>query len=333
MRYKSFVVREVETGVFLGAVEELNTADLPAGDILINVTHSSLNFKDALSFSGNKGVTRLYPHTPGIDAVGVIAESNSAKFVVGQHVMVIGYDLGMNTSGGFGECIRVPANWVLTLPDGLSHINAMAFGTAGFTAALCVDKLLRVGLSPADGPVLVSGATGGVGSVAIRLLVKLGFEVHALSSKPDAEQYLNSIGAKLCIALDDFKLTHSKLLSKPFYAGAIDVAGGETLAAMLKVLKYQGSIACCGLVDNVTLNTTVLPFILRGVNLLGVDSVELPLEIKQDVWNKIAGEWSLPNLEVDFKLIDKSQLAQSLSLMLTGGNKGRFILQHLLVSP
>lgn len=328
MQYEAFVVREIGVGVFESSIETLDTKDLPAGDVLIKVSHSSINYKDALSFSGNKGVTRHFPHTPGIDAVGEVVSCSNGNFTVGQAVMVIGYDLGMNTPGGFGEYIQVPSGWVLTRPSELSPIDAMAWGTAGLTAALCIEKLIKLGLPLNSGPVLVSGGTGGVGSIAIRLLTKMGYDVHALTSKQHAAEYLRALGATDVMLLEEFKTNNQRPLSKPVYAGGIDVAGGETLATMLKVMNYQASIACCGLVDDVSLNVTVLPFILRGINLLGVDSVELPLDVKQEIWGKIANQWSLPSLSDEFTLIKKTQLKDALNSLIDKTNKGRFILQH-----
>ncbi len=311
-------------------VKALSTEALPQSGMLIKVEYSSLNYKDALSFSGNKGVTRNFPHTPGIDAVGEIIESDSADFSPGQKVLVVGYDLGMNTAGGFGEYINAPKEWVMPLPVGLTPKQSMAWGTAGFTAALCVEKLINNGLVPDSGPILVSGASGGVGSIAISLLVKLGFNVHALTGKPDQQAFFDGLGVSEIVSLDDFIASPDKPLLKSLYAGAVDVAGGKVLSTMLKVLQYGGSIACCGLVDSMKLETTVLPFILRGNHLLGVDSVELPLNKKCQVWQKIAQQWSLPQLENACQIIGKDELVEALSLVLQGKAQGRYILDHNL---
>ena len=328
MDYRAFVVNENESGSFEAELKTLHSSNLPAGDILIRVGYSSLNYKDALSFSGNKGVTRKFPHTPGIDAAGQVLSSNDVSFKVGEDVLVVGYDLGMNTPGGFGEIISVPKEWVIRLPKNLSLSESMAWGTAGFTAALCVKKLLQNGLTKEQGPVLVSGASGGVGSVATMLLNKLGFEVHALTSKVEHATFFDSIGSSKVVALADFMAQPARPMLKPVYSSAIDVAGGEVLATMVKCIKYGGSVACCGLVDSISLNTTVLPFILRGINLLGVDSVELPLSEKQAMWNTLADEWSLPELEGNCQVIGPELLDQSLRLILAGQAKGRFILKH-----
>jgi len=332
MDYSAFVVSEDESGSYLAEIKTLNTQQLPPGDVLIKVNCSSLNFKDALSFSGNKGVTRQYPHTPGIDAAGEVASCATGDFKIGQKVVVVGYDLGMNTSGGFGEYISVPAKWVMPMPVNMSAPLSMAWGTAGFTAALCVDKLLMARAKKEQGPVLVSGASGGVGSIAILLLVKLGFEVHALTSKTSDKEYFDSLGATEIVSRAEFLEASSRPMLKPVYGAAIDVAGGEVLSTMLKMIKPGGSIACCGLVASIELHTTVLPFILRGINLLGVDSVELPLNVKQNMWLKMAEEWSLPELLGQCQLITKLQLADTLQSMLNGNIKGRYVLDHKLAN-
>jgi len=330
MKYSALQVTESPEGLFSSQVCELDTDNLPEGDVLIQVSYSSLNYKDALSFSGNKGVSRNFPHTPGIDAVGQVVSSASDTFKEGQSVLVVGYDLGMGTKGGFGEYIRVPARWVMPLPVNLSEKQSMAWGTAGFTAALCIEKLLNSGVKAESGPILVSGATGGVGSVAVQLLKKLGFTVHALTTKNTASGFLKGIGADEVTLLSDFDTANKRPMLKPHYAGAIDVAGGDLLATILKVINYGGAVACCGLVESTALNTTVLPFILRGVDLLGVDSVELPLNKKQQVWELIAADWSLESLEEHCQEISKTELADKLDLILKGQAKGRFILDHSL---
>jgi len=328
MKYSAYVVEEVGALKFEGSIKELDTNDLPAGEVLIKVEYSSLNYKDALSASGNKGVTRNFPHTPGIDAAGIITESSSDKYKVGQEVIVIGYDLGMNTSGAFGGYIRVPAAWVIPRTNNITSKTSMAWGTAGFTSALCIEKLILSGIKANDGPVVVTGGTGGVGSVAIKLLSKLGFEVHAVTSKPEATEFLERLGASTVIMLSDFIDDSSKPMLKPLYSAGIDVAGGTVLTSMLKKINYQGVVACCGLVDSIALQTTVLPFILRGITLAGVDSVELPLEKKISVWDKISTDWSLDDIEGNAIEISLAQLQDSLDLILNGHAKGRFILKH-----
>ena len=327
MKYSALVVDENASGGYSSEIKEFDLSNLPAGDILIKVSYSSVNYKDALSFSGNKGVTQKFPHTPGIDASGEVVESNHSEFPVGTKVIVTGYDLGMNTFGGFGEYIRVPSDWVIKLPGSLSEKEAMAWGTAGLTAALCVDKLINNQVSKTK-PILVSGATGGVGSIAISLLSKLGYQVHALTSKVDRLEYLKALGAQDVVLREDFIDDSKRPLLKPKYSGAVDVAGGAVLASILKVIDYQGVVACCGLVASPSLNTTVLPFILRDISLLGVDSVELPLARKKEVWVKIATEWQLKDLLSSCTEISKSELSETMTQMLKGNISGRFILKH-----
>jgi len=326
MKYKALRVKE-ENGGFLASIDDLEVAELPESHVRVRVEFSSLNFKDALSFSGNKGVTRSYPHTPGIDAAGVVEASNDANFKVGDKVIVTGYDLGMNTNGGFGELITVPANWVVARPEAMSARAAMSWGTAGLTAALCVEKLLPY--INAGAKVAVTGSSGGVGSIAIQLLAKLGFKPIAVTRSASKMGELKAIGAHECILLDDLKAPVEKRpLGKPSFDAAIDTIGGETLDALLKQTGYQGSVACCGLVESPALNTTVLPFILRGVNLLGVDSVELPIETKQSLWNKLAVDWTLENLEEHTHEITLNDLSDRLSRILSGDSSGHYVLRH-----
>ncbi len=328
MKYNAFVVRKSSEGTFEGEVESLDTQDLPEGEVLIKVQYSSLNFKDALSFNGNAGVTKQFPHTPGIDAVGEVVESSAPAFKVGDDALVIGYDLGMNTPGGFGEYIRIPKEWAIALPSNLSAQASMEWGTAGFTAALCIEKLLAHGLKKEQGPVLVSGSSGGVGSTAILLLKKLGFEVHALTSKPNENNFFEELGVDKVVPLNEFLSQSKRPVLKAIYSGAIDVAGGDVLATMLKCIHYGGAVSCCGLAASTDLNTSVLPFILRGISLLGIDSVELPLSQKKEMWDKIANEWSLSNINSLCQEITKGELSESLQLILNAKVKGRFILTH-----
>ncbi len=306
---------------FSCSIAQRNTEDLPRHELVIEVHYSSLNFKDALSSAGNKGVTREFPHQPGIDAAGIVVQSSSAQFKVGDEVIVTGYDLGMNTAGGLGQYISVPSTWAIQKPQGISLRESMLFGTAGLTAQLCVQKLLRMGLTPDSGNVLVTGATGGVGSIATALLKQLGFSVIASSGKIDQTEYLQSIGAEQVINRNTFLETNKKPMLKELYAGAVDVAGGNTLSNVLKQIKAGGSVAICGLVESHNFDATVMPFILRGINLLGVDSVEIPLSEKQMVWNCLA---KLKNYDVFETINDEISLEQApeqLAAMLAGKGK------------
>lgn len=323
--YKAWRVTE-QDGQYTGAEETCRIADLPEGEVLIKVSHSSLNYKDALSASGNKGVTRNFPHTPGIDAAGEVVESGGTP-AVGSKVIVTGYDLGMNTAGGFGEYIRVPAGWCVDMPAGWDAATAMVYGTAGLTAGLCVEKLLQMGAAPAQGKVAVSGASGAVGSVAVEILAKLGFEVVAISGKSGHADALKALGASEVVGRDALEPGKKPML-KPVFANAVDTVGGAPLAELLKQIMPGGSVAACGLVAGPQLETTVLPFILRGVNLLGVDSVEIPLEAKKSVWQKLSGDWACAKAEKAARTIGRSDLDAALKAFLKGESAGKIVLDH-----
>ncbi|WP_166259927.1 YhdH/YhfP family quinone oxidoreductase [Marinobacter salicampi] len=325
--YQAWRVHE-QDGKFIGMVETCNTADLPANDVLVKVSHSSLNYKDALSASGNKGVTRNFPHTPGIDAAGEVVEGAGA-LSAGQQVIVTGYDLGMNTPGGFGEYIRVPADWCIAMPEVWNPHKAMVYGTAGLTAGLGVSKLLRMKVKPEHGKVVVTGASGSVGTVAVELLARLGFEVIAVSGKPDQAGELKTLGASEVVGRD-FLAEEKKPMLKPEFAGAVDTVGGAVLSELLKRIKPGGSVSCCGLVAGVEVQTSVLPFILRGVNLLGVDSVEIPPEEKQSVWDKLSGAWACGHTESSARTIGKEELDSALKAFLDGNSHGKIVLDHSL---
>ena len=314
-------------GTFAQQVVERDVADLPAGELLIRVQYSSLNFKDALSASGQRGVSRHYPHTPGIDAAGVVEHSSAAEFAEGDEVIVTGYDLGMNTAGGFGQYIRIPAGWAIKRPQGLSLREAMILGTAGLTAALCIDKLERSGLEPDDGPVLVTGATGGVGSISVMLLSALGYNVAAATGKEQQADLLTRLGAKQIVPRLELQSGTDRPLLREQWAGAVDTVGGDILFNVLKATQYGGSVACCGLTAGVDFQASVLPFILRGVNLLGVDSVELPLVVKASMWDKLSLQWKLPNLDDLVTEVSLTQLPAAIAQILRGEQVGRVLVR------
>ena len=324
--FKAFQVSEISEKKFESEIIERDINDLPAGDVLIKVCYSSINYKDALSATGNKGVTRQYPHTPGIDAAGVVIASTSEHFQEGEEVIVSGYDLGMNTAGGFGQFIRVPVGWVVSCPKELGMRSSMILGTAGFTAALCVEKLIANGLSPDEGNVLVTGASGGVGAIAVMLLNKLGFEVVASTGKITAHDLLKELGAREIIDRSELTELNPRPVLKERWAGAVDVVGGDTLLNVIKALNYGASVTACGLVQSTEFQASVLPFILRGVNLLGVDSVELPLDKKKKIWGKLANDWDLSNLESICTEIKFDQLSENITNVLLGKATGRYLL-------
>jgi len=322
--FRAMVVSETAEKTFLREIRERALGDLPAGELIIAVKYSSLNYKDALSATGNKGVTRKYPHTPGIDAAGVVADSTTKLFAVGDQVTVTGFDLGMNTSGGFAQYISVPALWATKLPQGLSLKDSMSHGTAGLTAALCIIRLMASGLTKDSGEVLVTGATGGVGSVAVGILAKLGFHVVAATGKASEHDFLTKVGAKTIISRDEANDTSGRPLQKPRWAGVVDTVGGNILATALKTTKYGGLVAACGNVMSADLNVNVFPFILRGVTLLGVDSVEIPMRARQMAWQKLAGEWSIDvgSLVTEVSL---AELNPKIDEILKGGIRGRVL--------
>jgi putative YhdH/YhfP family quinone oxidoreductase len=326
-QFKALVVSENAEKQYVRTITQRNIEDLPAGEVLIKVHYSTLNYKDALSSIGNKGVTRNYPHTPGIDASGVVVESTDANFSVGQEVLVTSYDLGMNTSGALAEYIRVPAKWVIALPAGLSLAEAMILGTAGFTAGLCIDALLKYGVSPEKGKVIVTGSTGGVGILSVAILAKLGFEVVAVTGKPEAAELLQRLGATEIVSRESLNDTSGRPMLKSIYAGAVDTVGGNILATILKSLHYGGAVAACGLVASPDLPTSVFPFILRGNALLGIDSAECPMNKRLEIWQYLASDWKLDNLNLISHEIGLEEVPAKLDLMLQGKALGKTLVK------
>ena len=320
IKYKAFVTVETDQG-FTNSIDNLSISNLKENDLLVKVSYSSLNYKDALSASGNKGVTREYPHTPGIDAVGEVVKSNTSDFKIGDKIIVTGYDLGMNTYGGFGQYISIPANWAVMLPKELSENEAMSIGTAGLTAGLCIRKLLMNDLDPESGDVLVTGASGGVGSVAVMLLSKLGFNVIALTGKKDQINYLESLGASSVIMRSEME-EQGRPLQKGVYQGGVDTVGGNILSNFISQTSQRGAITCCGNVASDKLQTSVFPFILRGVTLIGIDSAESLLEVKKEIWNKFSKDWKI-DLEKITKEVQLESLSDEVTKILEGKQVGR----------
>ena len=327
MNFKAFVTEETDEG-FVSKVVERSLEDLPEGDVLIKVLFSSLNYKDALSASGNKGVSRNYPHSPGIDAAGIVEESNSDEFSIGDEVIVTGYDLGMNTSGGFSEYIRVPKEWIIKKPDNLELEESMAYGTAGLTAGLCVRKILISGIKPDDGEVFVTGATGGVGIVAVMLLAKLGFDVVAITGKDNETDLLKSLGAKEVINRSEFEGEMKSPLAKPRWAGGVDAVGSDILSNLISATHQRAAIACCGMVGGVNLNTSIFPFILRGLSLLGIDSAETLIDVKKEIWNNFASDWKLEKINDQIKDVRLEELSSEIKKILKGQQVGRVRLKN-----
>lgn len=323
MTYQALVVSEKEEK-YIQEVKTQNISDLPKNELLIRVHYSSLNYKDALSAIGNKGVTKKYPHTPGIDASGIVVESENEQIRVGEKVVVTGYDLGMNTPGGFGQYIRVPAEWVVKLPENLSLKEAMIIGTAGFTAGISITRLSEL-VKPDDGKIIVSGATGGVGSVALSILSKLGYETVAVSGKEAEYSFLKNLGAKEIISRNDFLSLEKKPILSSKYAGGVDTVGGTILENIVKTLKPLGAVTTCGSVSSTELNMSVFPFILRGISLIGVSSQNYPMQLRVQLWNKLATDWKPKNLLDIYHEISLNELPNAIGLILKGKLKGRTI--------
>ena len=320
--FRAMVVEEQADGRYTRTIRERTVDDLPPGDVLIRVLWSSLNYKDALSATGNKGVTRKYPHTPGIDAAGIVEDSRSSRFRSGDKVLVTSYDLGMNTSGGFGQYIRVPADWVVPLPAGLELRESMVLGTAGLTAAMSVTAL-RAGIGPERGVILVTGASGGVGSMAVAILARLGYEVCAASSKDAA--YLLGLGAKTVVGRADVDDAGGRPLLTTRWAGVIDTVGGGILATAIKSTAHRGIVTCCGNVASPDLQLTIFPFILRGVTLVGIDSQNLPMEERVMIWQRLADEWKPAQLGSMGREVSLAGLEEEIARILKGGQQGRIV--------
>ena len=325
-RFKAMVVEETEDGRFLRSIKDTSIDDLPAGDVLIQVRYSSLNYKDALSATGHKGITRRYPHTPGIDAAGIVEHSQDKAFRSGDEVIVTGYDLGMNTAGGFGRFIRVPAAWVMPRPAGLSLRECMIYGTAGFTAGLSVHRLQQHGVAPDQGDILVTGASGGVGGIAVALLAKIGYRVTSATGKNDAQPYLRNLGAAAVLSREEVIDTGGKALSPPRWAGAVDTVGGDMLVSAIKATRYGGAVTCCGMVASTDLSTSIYPFILRGIGLLGIASAECPMDARLQIWNRLSNEWKLDKLEALVSERGLDELDREIDRILQGQIKGRIVI-------
>ena len=325
--FKAMVVREEKDGRFSRKIEERSISSLPPGDVLVKVRYSSLNYKDVLSAIGNRGVTKDYPHTPGIDAAGIVEESSNPEFTPGDPVIVTSYDLGMNTPGGYGQYIRVPAGWVVRLPRNLTLRESMIYGTAGFTAALSVHRLVEQGIKPDQGTILVSGATGGVGSIAVSILVKRGHQVTAVNGVVDETAYLLALGAREIISIEEATDTSGRPLLKARWAGAVDTVGGIMLSTTIRSLQYGGAVTCCGNVGSHDLPLNVYPFIIRGVVLIGIDSQNCPMPMRQAVWERLAGEWKLDHLDQITTETSLEGLGERISMVLEKKHRGRTIVR------
>ena len=325
--FQAFVVNKTDEG-FSAGLRQLTQADLPPGEVLIKVAYSSVNYKDGLASIPNGGVVRNYPLVPGIDMSGVVAESSDPRFKPGDEVIVTSYDLGVSHSGGFSEYARVKAAWVVPLPQGLTLKEAMALGTAGFTVALAIHQLEKMGLKPQNGPVLVTGATGGAGSIAISILKTLGYTVAASTGKESEHAYLKELGADTILSRQETSAESNRPLEKELWAGSVDSVGGSTLAYLLRTTKYGGSVASFGNTGGANFSTTVFPFILRGVNLLGIESAYCPMELRRQLWEHLASDYKPKHLlDTIGHEVPLDQLPQALATIIKGGVRGRTIIR------
>lgn len=320
-----FVVEKDAAGNVRRQVTQRPMSDLPQGDVLVRVAFSSLNFKDALAAQGHPGVVRKLPHVPGIDAAGTVIESNDVRFKVGDEVVITGYELGAGQWGGWAEFVRVPADWVVPLPERMSLKETMVLGTAGFTAAQCVNAIVVNGVTPDMGEILVTGATGGVGCLAVKLLAKLGYSVVAVTGKQQLVPRLYEWGAGRVLSREEAVSKSDKPLLSAFWAGAVDTVGGATLATIIREAKPYGVVAACGLVGGTELDLTVHPFILRGVTLAGISSSLLPIDRRLEIWRKLSQEWRLEGLDELTTTVGLSELEDSIQRILKGEMVGRTV--------
>lgn len=323
--FQCFLVKKPGKDQIETTVESRPLRELPGGEVLIQVAYSSLNYKDALAAQGHPGVVRSFPHIPGIDAAGTVVESADPAVRVGDKVLATSYQLGVERWGGWAEFVRVPGKWVVPLPSGLSLRDSMALGTAGLTAGLCLRALQHHHVQPDCGEVVVTGATGGVGCLAVMLLAKTGYEVVAVSGKPERSDWLTRLGAKRIVTREEIVDEDAGPLLKARWAGAIDTVGGAMLASLLRSVKNEGCIANCGLVGGAELTTTVYPFILRGVTLRGIDSAWCPMNLRREVWNRLGAEWNLGSLEAISQTVQLSDLPDTLPQLMAGAHVGRTV--------
>ena len=309
-------------------IQQLSLDDLPQGEVLIRVHYSGVNYKDSLAAIPNGNIVSSYPIVPGIDMAGVVVSSEDSRFKEGDEVIATSYGIGVSQSGGYSQFARVPADWIVPLPDGLTMKEAMIIGTAGFTAALSVLRLEENNLTPEQGSVLVTGATGGVGSFAVSILSKLGYSVEASTGKESEHGYLKAIGAATIVSREDVYDGKLRALGKQKWSGAVDPVGGEPLASVLSQIKYGGAVAVSGLTAGTSLPATVFPFILRGVNLLGIDSVNCPMDTRLKVWHRLATDFKLEDLEqLVQQEITLKELPDVLPTLLKGEARGRTIVK------
>ncbi len=322
---KCYLVQGGSSGAVAAGIAERSLDELPEGDVLIRVAFSSLNYKDALAATGHQGIVKRFPHVPGVDAAGTVAASDAQEFSAGDQVLVTGHDGGATRWGGWAEFVRVPHDWIVPLPQGLTLREAMILGTAGLTAALCVDSLQKHGIQPDGGPIVVSGATGGVGSVAVAILGKLGYHVAAVTGKTEAHDYLKGLGATEILGREEVDDRSGRPLLSGRWAGGIDTVGGNILGTLLRGLRHGGCVAACGLAGSNELPVTVYPFILRAATLAGIDAAWCPRASRLEAWQRLAGDWKPENLDAMAHFTTLSGLGPHISEILAGRIRGRVV--------
>jgi len=322
--FRALVLEEADKQVS-ASIQNLEDSQLPDGDVTVAVSYSTLNYKDGMVLNGIGRLVRNYPHVPGIDFSGAVEASSSSDYSVGDKVILTGWRVGEAHWGGYAEKARVKSDWLVPLPDGLTDKQSMALGTAGFTAMLAVMELQDHGITPDSGPVLVTGGNGGVGGVAIAILAAGGYEVHASTGRPELGDHLKTLGATEIIARDELDVVPERPLASERWAGMVDAVGGNTLASVLPQLKQRGAVAACGLAGGAQLNTTVVPFLLRGVKLLGIDSVMCPIDRRKQAWDRLAGEMPKDALDSLTHVVALADLPEQANLILKGATQGRVV--------
>jgi putative YhdH/YhfP family quinone oxidoreductase len=325
--FRCYLVTQDAAGRVAAEITRRSIAELPAGDVLLRVVYSSLNYKDALAATGNLGVNKVFPHVPGVDAAGIVVASAVPEFRAGDQVIVTGFDMGANRWGGYAEYVRVPWEWIVPLPAGLTLRESMMLGTAGFTAGLCVDALQKHEVSPDRGEVIVTGASGGVGSMAVSILAALNYQVVAVTGKTSAHEYLRSLGATRILAREQVDDQSGRPLLSARWAGGVDTVGGNILSTILRSTRHSGCVTACGLAASNALPITVFPFILRAVTLSGIDAAWGSLPLRHEVWRRLAAQWKPPQLEAMAQFTDLTELPKHIDDILAGRVIGRVVVK------
>jgi putative YhdH/YhfP family quinone oxidoreductase len=323
--FRCYLVKKTGKDQIQASIERRPLVELPSGDLLIQVAYSSVNYKDAMAAQGHPGVVRTFPHVPGIDAAGTVVQSESAAFRAGDEVLLTSYELGVDRWGGWSEFVRVSSGWVLPLPEGMSLLDSMTLGTAGLTAGLCIRALQQHGVEPDAGEVLVTGATGGVGSLAVMLLARIGYDVVAVSGKPERWEWLKQLGAVRVVGREAILDDSKRPLLSAQWAGAVDTVGGTLLASLLRAVNNEGCVAACGVAGGAAVHTSVYPFILRGVTLRGIDSAWCSMQRRREVWQLLAGDWQLDKLATIRNVISLDELGENAPKLLAGSHVGRTV--------